>query len=78
MIRAYDELVDLIASGCGPEGVANFQASAATRQRVEDLISKEKSRDLSVEEESELDHYLHLEHVVRLAKARAHERLSHD
>ncbi len=78
MIRAYDELVDLIASGSGPEVVAGFQASVATRQRVEDLLAREMQRALSPDEESELAHYLHIEHVMRLAKARAHTRVSSD
>ena len=78
MIRAYEEIVDLIASGSGPEAVAAYQASPVIRERVEDLIRREKTASLSDEEESELNQYMQLEHVIRLAKARAQARLSHD
>jgi hypothetical protein len=51
--------------------VAAFEASAAARSRAADLIESRKSRVLSEEEESELDSFLMLEHIMRLAKARA-------
>jgi hypothetical protein len=72
MIRAYDEFVDFIAAGTTPETVATFQVSQATKDRVADLIHREKTQGLSPEEAADLAHYMQLEHVMRLAKARAH------
>jgi hypothetical protein len=43
--------------------------------RVANLIYREKTRKLNPEESAELDHYLHIEHLMRLAKARAREHL---
>lgn len=71
MIRAYDEIVEFIAAGTTPAGVARFEASQKTKGYVADLINKEKTTGLSADEASELDHYLKLEHLMRLAKARA-------
>lgn len=71
MILAYDELVDFIASGPTREAVADFRASPETQAHVEELIRKEKTSGLSPEEKSELDHYIHWEQVLRLAKAKA-------
>jgi hypothetical protein len=71
MIRAYEEIVDFIAGGTTPAMVARFEASAATREKVADLIQREKSVGLTGEESTELEQYLQLEHVMRLAKARA-------
>ena len=77
MIRAYEEIVDFIASGMTPNEVARYQASQATKDTVERLVAKEKESGLTTPDEaSELDHYLHLEHVMRLAKARAQGRLN--
>ena len=78
MIRAYEEIADLIASGGGPESVVGFQASATTQERVADLIAREKAGELTDEDRSELDQYMQLEHVMRLAQARAQARLSHE
>jgi hypothetical protein len=71
MIRAYDELVDFIAGGATPAMVASFSASQRTRDLVADLLQREKAVGLSEEDTAELEHYMHLEHVTRLAKARA-------
>jgi hypothetical protein len=71
MTRAYEELVDFIATGTTPQTVAGFRASPETRARVEELIAKEKGDGLLPEETAELNDYLQLEHLMRLAKARA-------
>jgi hypothetical protein len=74
--RAYEEFVNFIAAGPSCELVATFQPSEAPRQHVADLVAREKTTGLSVEETSELDHYLQFEHLMRLAKARARTRLA--
>jgi hypothetical protein len=78
MTIAYEEFVDFIAAGTTPSGVVAFRPSEATKERVEDLIRREKNGGLSLEETAELDHYLHIEHVMRLAKARARQFLPHE
>jgi len=78
MIRAYEEIAELIAAGGGPQAVVAYQASESTRQRVADLIAREKAGEISDDERSELDRYMQLEHVMRLAKARAEARLGHE
>ncbi len=51
--------------------VAQYEASAAVKDRVADLIRREKLGELTRDETSELEQYLNLEHVMRLAKTRA-------
>jgi hypothetical protein len=75
-IKAYEEIVDFIAAGTTPEDVISFRPSAAAQERVADLLAREKEGELSPAVRSELDHYLQIEHLMRLAKARAHEHLS--
>jgi len=53
------------------DSLVTFQPSADAKARVEDLIRLEKNSGLSVEERTELDYYMQLEHIMRLAKARA-------
>jgi len=76
-MKAYDEVIDFIASR-NPKEVVAFKPSAEARQRVWDLIEREKTNILSSEERAELDDYLELEHLMRLAKARAHKLLAHE
>jgi hypothetical protein len=73
--RAYEEVIDLIAAG-SPSKVIAFRPSAAAKERVADLVRREKTEGLSPDETSELDHYLQLEHIMRLAKARAKKYVS--
>ena len=43
----------------------------ATRQRVWELVRKEKEEGLTPDEKSELDDYERLEHLMILARAKA-------
>jgi hypothetical protein len=77
-MRAYEEVVEFIATGTTPSRVIAFQPSEAVKQRVADLIYREKTTGLTSDEKSELDHYMQLEHLMRLAKARARRHLIHE
>lgn len=72
--RAYEEIIDFIAAGPTSKKVVAFRPSEAVRTRVADLLEREKTSGLSPEETSELNRYAELEHLMRLAKARAQQR----
>ena len=76
--KAYEEVVDFIASGTTPRNVVAFRPSEESQERVSDLLSREKNGELTSGERSELDHYLHVEHLMRLAKAKAREYLANE
>ena len=78
MTPAYDEIVDFIASGTTPDSVVAFHPSEATKTRVADLIHREKTVGLSAEETTELNHYIQLEHLMRLAKVRVQRYMAHE
>ncbi len=71
MVSAYLEVIDFIAAGQASVAVAHFVPSQASKVRVAYLITQEKNGGLTPEETSELEHYLQLEHLMRLAKAKA-------
>jgi len=77
-VKAYEEVIDFIAAGTTPQNVIAFRPSDAAQERLEELISREKEGSLSSEEKYELDHYLQLEHLMRLAKARARDFIAND
>ncbi len=68
---ADQEIVDFIVSGATPAAVIAFHPSEEASLRLEDLIEREKEGLLSAEEKAELDHCFHLEHLMRMAKAKA-------
>jgi len=70
-IKVYDEIVDFIASGTTPQSVIDFHLSEAAQERLEDLIYNAKNNALTKEDKRELDHFLTIEHILTLAKAKA-------
>jgi len=77
-VKAYEEVVDFIAAGTTPRRVIAFRPSKESQDRVADLLSREKTSELTLGEKAELDHYMQLEHLMRLAKARARDFLPNE
>jgi len=73
---AYFEIIDFIAAGTTPDAVVHFRPSPEAQRRVAELVEREKGTRLSSEEKAELDHFMELEHIMRMAKARARQILS--
>jgi hypothetical protein len=71
----YDHVADFIAD-MNPSKLLELRATEASRERLTELIEKEKDLGLSPVEKDELDHYLVLERLIRLAKAHARQRLA--
>ena len=69
--RAYEEVINFIATQTTRTALLAFHPSEQAKERVLELIQKEKENELITDEKSELDHYMQLEHLMRLAKARA-------
>ena len=69
--KSYEEIIDFFAAGTTPEAVAAFHPSDSVQQRVAALVESSKEGSISSEQQSELDDYLQLEHLMIMAKARA-------
>jgi len=69
------DVLDVLASGPPPDRVLALRPSAQLQARVADLLDRSKRGGLSPEEEAELGRYAAVEHLVRLAKARAYRAL---
>jgi len=76
--KSYDEIIDFIAAGTTPETVVAFSPSESVQERVAALVERSKDGTITSEEQSELEDYLQLEHIMIMAKARArrHTRLA--
>ena len=75
-IPSYLELIDFIAAGTTPQTIADYHPSLRAQQRVAELIARAKEGDLSPEDRSELDRFMDLEHILRMAKGRARQILT--
>ena len=69
-MQPYEEIVEFIAS-LRPRELIEFKPSEQARERVWDLLERQKAAPLPAEERAELDQYSEVEHLMRLAKAHA-------
>ncbi len=65
--KASEEVANFIAT-TDPAKVLAFRPSMETKTRVSELIELEKADGISDEEKYELDYYMQLEHLMRMAK----------
>jgi hypothetical protein len=77
-VKAYEEVVNFIAAGTTPRNVVEFRPSEESQERVSDLLLREKNGEMSPAERSELDHFMQIEHLMRLAKAKAREYMTNE
>lgn len=71
MKLAYEQIVDFLSSAPTPERILKYKAPPKAQARVTQLIDQKKWATLNAEEEDELANYLQLEHILRMAKAKA-------
>ncbi len=72
---AYDELAFFLAS-LSPRRVLAYKASPQAQARVNTLLEKNKISGLTTDENTELERYMTVEHIVRLAKAKALQQIN--
>jgi len=75
--EVHDEsaIIELLTSQPSPEQIMSIRPSPALSARVSELLARSKRQELDRREEEELERYLVLEHLVRLAKAHAYRQL---
>jgi hypothetical protein len=71
MLLAFKEVIGFIAHEIPAEKLRAFRPSEAAQGRVRELLSRQKDETITPDEVSELDQYLVLEHIMRMAKASA-------
>ena len=66
----YDDFAEFIA-GLSPEKILAYHAPEKVQTRVDFLVARKKTGEITTTESEELEKYFLFEHIVRLAKARA-------
>lgn len=74
--RFFDEVIDFLTSFPQPEDIVTFKPSSALQSRAENLLDKKREGTLTTDEARELDYFMVIEHLMRMAKARARQRLA--
>ena len=66
------EILEILAGLPTPEEILALRPSKALQARMNALLEKNRTTGLTPEEEQEWESHQYLEHLVRLAKAKAH------
>ena len=69
------EVFEVLAGLPGPEEILALRPSPALQARLDALLEKNRAEGLSASEEEEWEQYQYLEHLMRIAKAKARMKL---
>ena len=72
----YREMLDFLATSPPPQQIIDFKISAVSRNRLEELLEKNREDGSTEEEIAELDVFELVHHSMVRLKARAHITLS--
>lgn len=72
----YDAVYRFLVKSPTPEEIIAFRASAATQERVNQLLESNREGRLTLEEQAELDEFENVNHFVSMLKAYAYQQLA--
>jgi hypothetical protein len=75
-VQLVDSLVNLLTSSPKPEDVLAYKVPTNLQERASLLLEKNRAGALTEAEKEELDQFVFIEHIFRMAKARARIQLA--
>ncbi|MDX2141332.1 MAG: hypothetical protein SF123_24820 [Chloroflexota bacterium] len=75
-VGLFDELVNYLVA-IDPETILAFKPSSTLEDRLAYLIEQNRDGVLTPDEQTELDEFLRLNHLVNMLKIRARKELAH-
>jgi len=74
----YTEVLDFLIKQPTPEEIAKFKVSPQAQTRLQNLLEKNRTGTITMEENSELDIYEQLDQLMISLKARAYSLIKND
>ena len=71
----YEQALDFLACGPSAQEILNYRPSVEAQERFSELLEINRQRQLTFDEREELDHYLWLDQMCSLLKAKVLSRL---
>ena len=72
----FDEVTDFLGSRPTPEEIINFKPSNFLNERLHALLDKNQEGEITPDERAELDHFLQIDHLFTILKAKARLKLA--
>ena len=71
----YEQVLDFLAAGPSAQEIVRFRPSVAAQERFSELLELNRRRELTLTETEELDHYVRIDRMISLLKAKAYSHL---
>jgi len=71
----YEQVLDFLAGSPSAQEIINFRPSREAQRRFSELVEINRQRPLTLAESEELDHYIRIDQMVSLLKAKAYHHL---
>ncbi len=71
----YEQVLEFLAEGPSVQQIVAFRPQPEAQERFSHLLDVNRQRTLTAQEEEELDHYIRIEQMMSLLKAKAYNRL---
>ncbi len=72
----YEQVLEFLASGPSVEEIVAYRPPRAAQARFSRLLAANREHTLNPQEEEELDHYIDMDRMLSLLKAKASNRLA--
>ncbi|MBF0413242.1 MAG: hypothetical protein HQK70_11100 [Desulfamplus sp.] len=73
--EGFSDVLEFLAGLPSPDEIINLRPSDKIEARINHLLEKNRVQGLTPEENIEWEQYQYIEHLVRIAKAKAHLKL---
>jgi hypothetical protein len=71
----YEQVLDFLAASPSTQEIVNFRPSQEAQSRFSELIEANRQRQLTLLESEEFDHYIRIDQMISLLKAKAYRKL---
>ena len=71
----YEAALEFLARGASPQEIIRYRPPVAAQRRFSELLEANRQCALTLKEEEELDHYLNIDRMMSLLKAKAYNYL---
>ena len=74
----YETVLEFLASRPSLQELINYRPPAEAQHRFSELLEANRQKRLTLQEEEELDHYIRIDRLMSLLKAKVFRRLGSD
>lgn len=71
----YEQVLDFLAASPSTQEIISFRPSPEAQRRFSELLEANRQRSLTLAESEELDHYIRIDQMFSLLKAKAYRHL---